>query len=288
MTLTEAERDSYDGPRPQRGGVIRDPQPVGATKPPTRRRLHVDAVQAAGKLPIDFHGLGFANLSLAAHQVLADRGGRGPVGLGDTSPRSAAAERASGSRRRPGTGPVDSCRRHGPGSRTLDGGTGEASHTPATAPRPVRVGPSRDLRAHRDPRRADDARLDNTSTSPFPAATARRCWCRSIWPESALAGDCLFQRGNRACLILVAMGCPSEVPSVVGPVQFRAPDRTCLSGRSNRGSESVLQVVKLEPRTVAISLPAGWSTHNPVLRMVIGGSAPPPPPPPRRQTDTRA
>lgn len=39
-------------------------------------RLHVDAVQAAGRIPLDFRGLGLAGLSLSAHKL------GGPPGIG--------------------------------------------------------------------------------------------------------------------------------------------------------------------------------------------------------------
>ena len=65
-------------------GVI---QPIEAVAALTQRhgaRLHVDAVQAAGRIPLDAQRLGMASLSLSAHKLGGPQGAGGLVLLDDT------------------------------------------------------------------------------------------------------------------------------------------------------------------------------------------------------------
>ena len=78
--------------------------------------VHCDAVQAAGKVPVDLHGLGIDYLSLSAHKL------GGPTGVGALVVRAGAPFVAEPLRRRAGN---QSSRRHGELSR----------HRRASAPR---------------------------------------------------------------------------------------------------------------------------------------------------------
>ena len=57
-------------------GVLEDPRPLGEKLRAQGGVLHVDAVQAAGKMPLDFSSTGAHTLSLSAHKI------RGPKGVG--------------------------------------------------------------------------------------------------------------------------------------------------------------------------------------------------------------
>ncbi|MEY2696564.1 MAG: hypothetical protein RL333_702 [Pseudomonadota bacterium] len=57
-------------------GVLEDPRPLGEKLRALGGVLHVDAVQAAGKMPLDFSSTGAHTLSLSAHKI------RGPKGVG--------------------------------------------------------------------------------------------------------------------------------------------------------------------------------------------------------------
>lgn len=55
-------------------GVIQDLDPLAAACREHRVPLHVDAVQAVGKIPVDFHALGATTLALGAHKFHGPRG----------------------------------------------------------------------------------------------------------------------------------------------------------------------------------------------------------------------
>lgn len=55
-------------------GVVQDLAPLAAACQAHQVPLHVDAVQAVGKIPVDFHQLGAASLALAAHKFHGPRG----------------------------------------------------------------------------------------------------------------------------------------------------------------------------------------------------------------------
>lgn len=57
-------------------GVIQSLQDIADRAAQAGARLHVDAVQAAGRIPLDFRGLGLAAMSLSAHKI------GGPPGVG--------------------------------------------------------------------------------------------------------------------------------------------------------------------------------------------------------------
>lgn len=55
-------------------GVIQDLEPLAELCRVQRIPLHVDAVQAVGKIPVDFHAMGAATLALGAHKFCGPRG----------------------------------------------------------------------------------------------------------------------------------------------------------------------------------------------------------------------
>ncbi len=57
-------------------GVLEDPSPLGERLRAFGGLLHVDAVQAAGKIPLDFAATGAHSLTLSAHKI------HGPKGVG--------------------------------------------------------------------------------------------------------------------------------------------------------------------------------------------------------------
>lgn len=87
-------------------GVIQDLAPLAARCAAREIPLHVDAVQAVGKIPVDFHQMGATALSLGAHKFY------GPRGIGALLLRKGArlAPQLFGGHqeaaRRPGTEPV--------------------------------------------------------------------------------------------------------------------------------------------------------------------------------------
>jgi cysteine desulfurase len=55
-------------------GVIQDLGPLASACREHGALLHIDAVQAVGKIPVNFHGLGAASLALGAHKFYGPRG----------------------------------------------------------------------------------------------------------------------------------------------------------------------------------------------------------------------
>jgi cysteine desulfurase len=87
-------------------GVIQDIKPLSKLCQARRIPLHLDGVQAVGKIPVDFHELGATTLSFAAHKF------HGPRGIGGLLVKNSAAlvPMLQGghqeTERRPGTEPV--------------------------------------------------------------------------------------------------------------------------------------------------------------------------------------
>jgi cysteine desulfurase len=55
-------------------GVVQNVRPIAAECAARRIPFHVDAVQAVGKIPINFHDLGVTSLALGAHKFYGPRG----------------------------------------------------------------------------------------------------------------------------------------------------------------------------------------------------------------------
>ncbi len=100
-------------------GVIQDVGPLAARCKRFGIPLHLDAVQAVGKMPLNFRELDVTALSLAAHKF------HGPAGIGalllregnELSPRQFGGHQESD--RRAGTETGRTRRRHGRGARAL-------------------------------------------------------------------------------------------------------------------------------------------------------------------------
>jgi cysteine desulfurase len=84
-------------------GVIQPVREVAAITKEAGVRLHVDAVQAAGKIPIDFHDLGADTLSLSAHKLGGPQGVGALVVRDGLEPASLLRGGAQERRLRPGT-----------------------------------------------------------------------------------------------------------------------------------------------------------------------------------------
>lgn len=222
-------------------GVIRDIEPLAEQ---TRRHgvpLHVDAVQAAAKLPIDFHSLGATSLALAAHKF------GGPRGVGallvsetlqlDPLLRGGLQERE----RRPGTEPV-----------VLAAGMVRALEI-WTTEREKRTGHLRQLRDRFEAGLREacapvvihgerTTRLANTSNIAFPG-----CDGETLLVSLDLAGICASlgtacsSGATEPAPILVAVGCPPEV--LRSSVRFSfGPDQTLAE--IEQGIGIVSQVVR--------------------------------------------
>lgn len=114
-------------------GVIQDTRQLAEEAQRHGVPLHLDAVQAAGKIPVNFHALGAATLSVAAHKF------GGPRGLGALLLRRGVAL-----------------------PPFMHGGHQESDHRPGTEPAPLAAGMARALElCHREmaARAAELARL---------------------------------------------------------------------------------------------------------------------------------
>ena len=222
-------------------GVIRDIGPLVERCRHHGVPLHVDAVQAAGKRPLDFHRLGATSLSLAAHKFGGPRG-VGAIVVSETLPidpllRGGLQERE----RRPGTEPV-----------VLAAGMVRALEL-WTAERETRTAHLRQLRDRFEAGLRETCapivihgerttRLANTSNIAFPG-----CDGEALLVSLDLAGICASlgtacsSGATEPAPILVAMGCPPEV--LRSSVRFSfGPDQTL--GEIEQGIGIVSQVVK--------------------------------------------
>ncbi len=134
--------------------------------------VHTDAVQAVGRIPVDFHALGVATLAASAHKF------HGPVGVGVLLVRagsgSAPGSSAAASNRGVGPGPSPSPSPSASPPPSNAGTTRRSAHEPlANPPRPLRsrlidaLGPDRVVPNGPSP---DDpgARLPQTTNLGFP------------------------------------------------------------------------------------------------------------------------
>lgn len=222
-------------------GVIRDLGPLAERSRRHAIPLHIDAVQATGKLPIDFHGLGATSLSLAAHKFGGPRG-VGALVVSEALPldpllRGGLQERE----RRPGTEPV-----------VLAAGMVRALEL-WTTERERRTEHLRQLRDRFEAGLRETCppvvihgerttRLANTSNIAFPG-----CDGEALLVSLDLAGICASlgtacsSGATEPAPILVAMGCPPDV--LRSSVRFSfGPDQTLEE--IERGIGIVSQVVK--------------------------------------------
>ena len=98
-------------------------QPVGELAALAAEReipVHTDAVQAVGRIPVDFHTLGVATLAASAHKF------HGPVGVGVLLVQERRAARLAALRRRPAAGATAGDGR-GPPGRRFRRGVGEVA-----------------------------------------------------------------------------------------------------------------------------------------------------------------
>ncbi len=170
-------------PGPQRDGRGAGRRAAGRTVPARGIPLHLDGVQAVGKMPVDFHALGATALSLGAHKF------HGPRGIGALllqedarlRPRQLGGHQEAD--RRAGTEPVALAVGM---AVALERWQAEQAPRDAARSRPSRsprAGPL--VRLRRPSVNGSQAqRLTNTLNIAFPELRETPCSLPSIWPAS--------------------------------------------------------------------------------------------------------
>ncbi|HEV7999012.1 MAG TPA: cysteine desulfurase family protein [Planctomycetaceae bacterium] len=207
-------------------GVVQDVSPLAKRCQEHGIPLHLDAVQAVGKMPVDFQGLGATALSLGAHKF------HGPRGIGAVLLKSGATLRP-----RQLGGHQESDRRAGTEPVALAVGMAvalEKWHS-AQAQREARICDLRD-RLERELRTAcpgavvnggSARRLSNTLNIAFPGVDGDALFVAlDLAGVSCSLGSTCASGSTEPPPALIAMGCPPEI--VASSVRFSLSfENTC-------------------------------------------------------------
>jgi cysteine desulfurase len=174
-------------------------------------RLHCDAVQAAGRLPIDMATMGIDMLTLSAHK-LGGAPGAGALVLAPGMPRPSALLRGGGQEQgsRAGTENVPGIAAFGAAAGAalagLAGRAAIASLREALEARLREAVPQTQVLA------AEVARLDNTSCLALPgASSATMVMAMDLAGIAISAGSACSSGKVRPSHVLAAMGVPAEI-----------------------------------------------------------------------------
>ena len=197
--------------------------------------VHCDAVQAAGKVPVDLHGLGVDYLSLSAHKL------GGPTGVGALVVRERRAVRVRSARRRAG---IQSSRRHGERGR------------------------HRGLRRRRR-RRARRARRSTHCAT----GSKRRCW-RSR-PARACSAPARRGLPNTTCISMPGVKAETQVMALDLAGVCVSAGAACSSGKVHRSAVLAAMGVEDAEAETAIRISFGWNTRIRRYRTLDRGLAGP-------------
>ena len=205
-------------------GVI---QPIEAVAPLTRRfgaRLHVDAVQAAGRIPLDAQRLGIASVSLSAHKIGGPQGAGALVLLDDANFRPLI--RGGGQER---------SRRAGTENVAAIAGFAAVAREAARLEEPAVLGPLRD-------------HLEGLVTALAPETVV----IAAASPRVANT-TCLSLPGVRAETLVIALDLEGYAVSA---------GAACSSGKVK--ASEVLRAMGLEPEVAAgaVRVSLGWTTDR--------------------------
>ncbi|MFQ5845797.1 MAG: cysteine desulfurase family protein, partial [Planctomycetota bacterium] len=195
-------------------GVLQPIEPIAAVAREAGVPLHVDAVQAAGKIPLDVKALGVDLLSISAHKI------GGPAGIGALDVREGTPLepliRGGAQERR---------RRAGTEAPVLAAGFAAAARAAAGAGEAERMARLRDRMERELRRRIETMRINgaaaprvaNTSSMTFPGVDNEALVIRMDLLGIALStGSACSTGSSRPSHVLAAMGlAPAEVASSI-------------------------------------------------------------------------
>jgi cysteine desulfurase len=240
IDLTALE-DALAGPEPpdlvavmavnNETGVI---QPIEAVASLTRRygaRLHVDAVQAAGRIAVDAQRLGIASLSLSAHKLGGPQGAGALVLLDDANFRPLIQGGGQERNRRAGTENVAAI-----------AGFGAVAREAARLEEPAILAPLRD-------------RLERLVTALVPQTVV----IAAASPRVANT-TCLSLPGVRAETLVITLDLEGYAVSA---------GAACSSGKVK--TSAVLQAMAVEPEVAAgaIRVSLGWATERAAIEAFV-------------------
>jgi cysteine desulfurase len=197
-------------------GAVQPIAEIAAVARAAGARVHTDAAQALGRLPIDVAALGVDAVSLSAHKAY------GPQGVGALWLKAKPA---------PGLRPL------------LHGGGQQDGKRPGTVPTALAVGFGVACRLAAERRAADAAALDGLAEALLARLEDRLGPLRVNGPRTAIAGG--VRKRLPGCLNLCFPGIPAEDLIDAVPDLALASGAACATGR--QGPSPVLAAMGLTP-----------------------------------------
>ncbi|TAJ90059.1 cysteine desulfurase family protein [Reyranella sp.] len=186
--------------------------------------VHCDAVQAAGKVPVDVHGLGVDYLSLSAHKI------GGPTGVGALMVRNGA--------------PFATDRRGGGQESNRRAGTenvaGIAGFGAAAQEAGKQAAEGLDLAGWRD-------RIELSLVQ--------------IAPQARIFGACAKRITNTSCIAMPGVPAETQVMALDLAGVYISAGAACSSGKVQRSAVLAAMGVPAEEAATAVRISLGWNTE---------------------------